>query len=417
MPDLTYFLREAEKHCDEAELFFSSSNSLLFKTVLDRVESFDSSSTSGYAIRVLKKGGVGFSYFTDEKMFGAALKSALSSAKFSGVKFNFPESSGYQHVKGLYSKKLASKKEEIADEVIGMTEIKGRSHSNQNFVSYSEERSRIINSNGVDFECRENQLSATSSAQFKECVSSFSFSAREHFCLQEVSQKAGEYAEKFQGGRRVSGEYDIVLHPSVALSLILEILEVAVNGEEAFRKQSYFSGKLGKKVASDSFSLYDNPLRAGGIMSFACDDEGVPAERKPIIENGVLRNYFYDLKAAALAKKKPSGNAIRAFSSLPHPGFSNIEAKAREYIPFRDLEGVFVYDVIGVHNANELTGDFSMEISNAAFLNNGELTKPVSKCSITGNFFDVLKSLRLADDFQSHENYYGPSWVYRGKIV
>ncbi|NYZ79793.1 TldD/PmbA family protein [Candidatus Micrarchaeota archaeon] len=415
--NIEILLKKAEKECNEAEIFYASSDSYLFKTVLDRIESFDSSSSSGYGIRVVKGGRVGFSYFTDEKGFGAALKNALHASKFSNIKFSFPKKSKYAELKGLYSKKLASKKGEIAEEVIGMAEIKGRSHSNQNFVSYDEETSRIINSSGVDFESRENSLGATSSAQFKECVSSYSFNSREPFKLARVSQKAGDYAEKFQGGKKASGEYDIVLHPAVVFGMIEEIFEDAIDGEEAFRKQSPFTGKLGKKVANESFSLYDNPLREGGVMSFACDDEGIPAKRKPIIERGVLKNFIYDLKAASLARVKSSGNATRSFSSMPSLGLTNVEAKADAYVPFGDLDGVFVYDVIGMHNANALTGDFSLEISNAAFLKNGELTRPLSKCSITGNFFDVLKSVRLSDDFQSHGTYYGPSWVYRGKIV
>lgn len=411
------FLKKAEKECSEAEIFFSSSESFLFKTVLDRIESFDSSSSSGYGIRVVKGGRIGFSFFTDERGFGAALKNAVHAAKFSSVRLSFPGKSKYAELKGLYSKKLEKMKEKVAGEVVSMTEISGRSHSNQNLVSYDEEASRIINSNGVDFESRENSLGAVSSAQFRECVSSYSFNSREHFRLDAVSQKAGDYAEKFQGGKKVSGEFDIVLHPGVVFGMIGEILEGAVDGEEAFRRQSPFAGKIGERVANESFSLYDNPLREGGVMSFACDDEGVPAKRKPIIERGVLKNFVYDLKAASFAKKRPSGNATRSFASAPSLGLTNVEAKSVDYVPFVDLDGVFVYDVIGMHNANALTGDFSLEISNAAFLKNGELTRPLAKCSITGNFFDLLKSVRLADDFQSHASYYGPSWVYRGKIV
>jgi len=415
---LDKMLKKASEEADEVELFQFSSEQSLYKTVLDKIESFDSGFTKGYGLRVVKDKKVGFSFFTGEKGFDFALKNALYSTNFSKVSFNFPSEGAYPEIKGLYSKELADKSIDIADDIIKMISLENKAHSNQNFVSYHEVYSRIVNSNGVDFDSRENYLNVTAAAQFKDCISSaFSFS-KQYVDLEAVSQKAGLYAEKFQGGKKVSGNFQVFLHPIVVVELLEAFFIPSIDGEEVFRKQSPLFDKLNKQIVNENISIYENPLREGGLFSYSCDDEGVPACKKALVEDGVLKTFLYDLKAAALTGKNSTGNGLRpSVLSVPIISHSNIELQSKNYLKFSELKGIFVYDVIGVHNVNQTTGDFSLEVANAAFIEGGELIKPVSKCSLVGNYFDLLKSLTLSDDFQNHLFYYGPSWVYNGRIV
>ncbi|MDD1646608.1 MAG: metallopeptidase TldD-related protein, partial [Methanomicrobiales archaeon] len=52
-----------------------------------------------------------------------------------------------------------------------------------------------------------------------------------------------------------------------------------------------------------------------------------------------------------------------------------------------------VHDVVGAHTANPMSGDFSVECQNAAWMEGGILGDPVRKAMIAGNFFDTLSDL------------------------
>ena len=89
---------------------------------------------------------------------------------------------------------------------------------------------------------------------------------------------------------------------------------------------SAVSGKLGKKVASELVTLVDSgpavigDPTAGGVV--LVDDEGVPAERTVVIENGTLKSYLHDRETAALFGVAPTGNA-RAWVKVGRSGVSN----------------------------------------------------------------------------------------------
>jgi PmbA protein len=418
---LEELLKQALKKADQAEIYRESEAGVLFKSVLDRVESCDSFFSEGYGLRIVRGGRLGFSYFTQPSEFGRALRDALQSAKFSKkLDVSFPPRQRYAKAAGLYSRRLAGiGEQEICDSLLQMVDaVKRRITPVQSFISRSETHGTILNSEGCSFEEQGTLLEASSIAQFRESRQYEFRNSRDWFDCTGVAREAALLARRLAGGKPVSGRLEIALHPKTVVQLLEEVFMPAINGERVFRKKSYFADRLGSQVASPGISIKDDPLRPAGVASAACDDDGVATRTKAIIEDGVLKTFLHGLESAALASAKTTGNGFRhSFASMPSIEGTNIVATAKDRQELSDFNGLMVYDLLAVHNANPVTGDFAVDVASGAMMKRGELKSSVRGCSLSGNFFELLRTMRLGDDEANYGGYYGPSWIYTGSVV
>ena len=104
------------------------------------------------------------------------------------------------------------------------------------------------------------------------------------------------------------GMYDIIFEP-LAFANLLENVGQAASIFSVETGFSWFTDKLNKKVADDSFTLYDDATTKNGVGSMKFDAEGVPVMKKPIIKNGVLKNYLHNTSTAIKYKTKSTANA------------------------------------------------------------------------------------------------------------
>ena len=85
---------------------------------------------------------------------------------------------------------------------------------------------------------------------------------------------------------------------------------------------------------------------------------------------------------------------------------SNLEFKFSEMKDLSEIDkGVLTTSVLGAHTANPISGDFSVEASNAFKIENGELTDPINKAMISGNIFEIMKNV---EGLNSEIKQYGP---------
>ena len=97
--------------------------------------------------------------------------------------------------------------------------------------------------------------------------------------------------EKIGASRVESGVYDVVVDRRVAASLVSPLIS-AVRGEALHMKSSFLLDKVGEKIGSDRLTIVDNPRQHGVSGARLFDNEGIAVERLPIVENGVLKNYY-----------------------------------------------------------------------------------------------------------------------------
>jgi PmbA protein len=161
---------------------------------------------------------------------------------------------------------------------------------------------------------------------------------------------------------------------------------------------SLLAGKEGSKVASDTVTITDDPMREGVSIQTYFDAEGVAAHRKNIVENGVLNTLLYNRETALKAGKESTGNASKGSYESPvgiSPYAFCIEAGEYSLDQLFEIagDGVYITEVKGLHaGANAITGDFSIE--SAGFLiKNGKKAEAIKSFTIAGNFFELLKSI------------------------
>jgi PmbA protein len=157
---------------------------------------------------------------------------------------------------------------------------------------------------------------------------------------------------------------------------------------------------MGERLFASGIRIVDDPLRKRGLRSQPFDAEGVTARRRAMIDDGVLTSWFLDSATARELGLQTTGHAHRGASSTPSPGPSNLHlepgSKSRDELIKDIAEGFLVTDLIG-SGVNGVTGDYSRGAA-GFWIENGELTYPVSEVTIAGHLLDMFRSLTPAND-------------------
>jgi PmbA protein len=189
----------------------------------------------------------------------------------------------------------------------------------------------------------------------------------------------------------------VIFTPHGVASALLSPLVLAFNGKAVLEGASPLKDKLGKQVFDKKLSLWDDATIAYGVGSYPCDDEGVPSQCLPLVANGVVSNFFYDLQTAALAGTQSTGNGRRVGGGFPRPAISSL-ILSRGDISFQTMmedmkEGLIVEQVMGAEQGNLLGGDFGGNILLGYKVENGEIVGRVKDTMIAGNVYQVLREL------------------------
>ncbi|MGE5181388.1 MAG: TldD/PmbA family protein [Acidobacteriota bacterium] len=205
------------------------------------------------------------------------------------------------------------------------------------------------------------------------------------------------------GAKKVeTTECPIVFDPEVARSIVGTVFSVA-NGSSFWRKSSYLIGKEGERIASKLVTIVDDPLipRAPGSRPF--DGDGLPTRKNLVVDQGVLKPVLCDVYSGRKLGRASTGSAGRGVGGNPGPTTSNLVMQAgtmtREQLMRDTPRGLYVTALMGF-GFNPVTGDFSRG-AQGFWIENGELTRPVSEVTIAANFDQILKRIdAVADDLQ-----------------
>ena len=183
----------------------------------------------------------------------------------------------------------------------------------------------------------------------------------------------------------------VVFEPRTARTLLDNLFE-AVHGMSIYRHESFLTGKLGEKVASENVTVADDGTMPGLFGTSPFDDEGVPSRRTMVIERGVLKNYLLNTYAARKLGMKTTGNAARGLTGNAGIGRGNFYMEKGVQTPERIIAGIpngfYVTELMGF-GVNIVTGDYSRGAA-GLWIRNGELAFAVSEVTIAGNLKDML---------------------------
>ncbi|WP_319772874.1 TldD/PmbA family protein [Breoghania sp.] len=215
----------------------------------------------------------------------------------------------------------------------------------------------------------------------------------------DIGRRAGERAVRRLNPQKVDTcTTAIVFEPRAARSLVGHFAG-AVNGASVARKTSFLRDLMGKPVFAPGISIVDDPLKPRSAGSRPFDGEGRTVAPLTMVEDGVLKAWFLDGPSARELGLESNARASRTGSGTS-PGSTNLALSPGNISPedlIREIgTGLYVTDLIG-HGVNPVTGDYSRGVS-GFWIENGELTYPVSEVTVAGNLKDMFARLRPADD-------------------
>ena len=187
------------------------------------------------------------------------------------------------------------------------------------------------------------------------------------------------------------GRYTAVIDAEMASKVVSPLLR-ALSGYAIQQNNSFLMDSLGRQVFPEGLTLLDRPRIPGQTCSKYFDSEGVATVEAPVIERGVVKQYFINTYMAHKLQAAPTVEDATRPVVLPWP----VAGLDRAGILRRCGSGILVTDFNG-GNSNPVTGDFSYGIEGYLF-ENGEIVRPVSGMLMTGNFLTLWAHLLAAGD-------------------
>jgi PmbA protein len=215
------------------------------------------------------------------------------------------------------------------------------------------------------------------------------------------------------GSRKVETcDCPVVFDPDAGRAIIGQLFSVA-NGSSFYRKSSYLVDREGTEVASKLVTVIDDPHIVRGPGSRPFDADGLATRKNTMVAKGVLETVLCDTYSARRLGRSSTGSAGRSVGGSPSPTTSNLilepGTQSRDDLIAETERGLLVTGMMGF-GFNPVTGDFSRGAS-GFWIENGEVTFPVSEVTISANFDDLLKRIdRIASDLDERSSTMVPTF-------
>ena len=208
----------------------------------------------------------------------------------------------------------------------------------------------------------------------------------------------------------------VIFDPDVARSILGGILG-ALNGERVLQGASFLRDKMNEKFASDLITLIDDGRRTKGLGSKPFDGEGVPTQKRVLVEKGILKGFLYNTIVAKRAGVESTGNASRrGYRRLPGIGFHNLFMAAgessKDEIIKTTKNGLLLKGVTG-YGINPVNGNFSGGAT-GFWIKNGQIAFPVKGLTIAGAADEILNAIDMVgDDLDLNRSFTAPTFRVR----
>ncbi|HUT35840.1 MAG TPA: TldD/PmbA family protein [Planctomycetota bacterium] len=400
-------LELARRKADAAEVHLVETESRPIQFENNDLKYVHTKSSRVLSLRVIHRGRIGFASTTDPSTSERLVAQAVESAQFGQeAKFAFPPSAACPDV-AVYDPRVADFPVEQGIQLgrDAIARVLGEFADVQCYVEISKSvgTERIANTSGLaceerrtGFDCgltavrvRDGGILWVSDGESSRAlVANFD---------RYTAKVTGDIRQAETEAAAPTGAVP-VLFTARAVGLLLQFLESAVNGKLVQKGASPLVGRLGEQVLGPEVTICDDATRPFGDGSVAFDAEGVPAQRTPLFERGVLRSYLFDLQTAGMLGAASTGNAGRGFAAVPMPEASNFVLEPGS-ATFDGLlagieRGLLVDEVIGGGQSNVLAGEFSVNVSLGFLVERGERVGRVKDCMVAGNVFEIFKRIR-----------------------
>jgi TldD protein len=390
-----------------------------------KIEELRSGRERGAGVRVVRGETTGYAHTTDLSAdgLGEAAEAAAGAARAEGGGTRIvplerrprhaphdvevlPETVGKQR-----KAEMVSRADDAARSVSGSVQ--------QVTVSYADGRRRILVANSDGLLAEDDQVRTR---MFVNCVAGADTGLQtgmeapgftvgfEYFDAhppEEIAEIAAKRAvSKLDARPAPSGRIPVVLRRGAGGVLFHEACGHGLEADLVGRDASVFRGRVGERVAAPGVTLVDDGALAREWGACAIDDEGAPAQRNVLIDDGVLTDYMWDLVRARKDGRASSGNGRReTYQHLPMVRMTNTYLERGQEDPDEIIRqtpyGLYCV-ALGGGQVNTATGDFVFGITEAYMIENGEITQPVRAAQLIGNGPETLRAIDvIGSDFDT----------------
>jgi len=400
---------------------------------------------AGVGVRAVVKKAIGFSSVSsiEEKRVLEAVEEATKIAKIRPPDPNWislPEDKKPLGEGGVFDERIpevdvAKLLELCVDGCVTVGDFDKKINQAMGMISTTSVSGGVVNTNGIEVFDKGTAFAAYFSAKAKsrgEEVSSGEFVVSRSYTedLQPIAVSASKRTIESLGKKALPQKYaGLAVFENVSWNELFSVIFTAgISALNVQENRSLYKGKIGNQVANEIVSVADDGTLPEGFGTTKIDDEGVPRQKTPIIEKGMLTNILYDNYTAKREKRESTGNASRqgrvtaAYANQPTIRPSNLvllpnEGSLEDLI--RELkDGVLIRgSLTGALHSNVITGDFSVSADNAFKIENGEVAFPLKACAVAGNLYETLNHvMAIGNDSKSFGNFVCPSLIV-DKIV
>ena len=430
-PALTHAIKKLERlNPDQFELYFERRKSLKIESKNQSIDSLTQAEDLGLSIRVIRDQRLGFSFTTSlqPQAIDRAVSTAFEIAQVMPPDENngllsfsrsvYPQVDNFDH-RGLdlplqqkidLAKKLESDCRKADSRVTGVRAAA---------ISEACTETHLVDSNGEHIQHRSTGYSASITCKAEDqgdtqMGGEYAFSNfMDALPVEQTGILAAKWATELLGARSAPTlKCPAVFRNSVVADL-LDFLSSSFSAEQIDKGRSMLAGKRGERVFSEKLTIVDDGLLPAGAGTSPFDAEGVPSCRTVLVDGGFFSSFLCDFYYSKKLQADPTGSSHRGIKSPPSIGFSNlyIEKGNKPLSALFDgiSRGILITDLMGIHTANAITGDFSLGAS-GILIENHKLTRPVRGFAVAGNILNLLASITdIGSDLKFFGNVGAPS--------
>jgi len=401
MKELERSVRKFIKPDYEYELFLQRTKKTKVEISDENLENLSSSEEIGVGLRVLKDNRVGFAYTTqiDEESLKDIVEKATQVSELQNPDpgNRFPREFKISNTESVFDKEgVELPLEEKIDFTLGLEKrakaldgrIKGVRKAGFTEGIFS---LQVINSFGVEFGYEGTYFTAMIAALAQEgedAAISWEFRGERRFSKLDAEDIAKDVVFKstsMLNPKPLETKVMPVVFFRESFTMLMEAFSSLFLGDSLVKGKTLLKERVGESVASEELTLIDDGTLEEGFLTTPYDAEGVPRRRNVVIDKGVFKGFLHSLYTSALTDEEPTGNSERSsFRSLP-------------------------VDLMGLHTADPVSGEFSLGASGVLF-REGKPLHAVRGVTVAGNILDLWhKIVAVGSDLKFYGNVGSPS--------
>jgi len=413
------------KGADGAEVFINSRHALGIEVRNGEIETIEDADSRSVSFRVFVEGKMALSScndFTDEALENVITRAVEFAKRTTPDENNvLPDDKGATEVEGLYDPQirqipmeqkieLARKVEKLAMKDTRITKSAGS--------RYGEGEGEIFlaNSNGLSKSRKSSScyFGVSVVAEKGDQKSSGGESCSRRFFAdlkapEEIAEKAAREAYEMLDPQMVKTQRASVIFDSDVAASLLRGIHSAVNGERVLQGASFLAKMMDQKIASEMITIIDDGTRPKGMGSKPFDGEGVPTQRRVIVNRGVLNGFMYNTAVAKRAGTKSTGNAVRGGRISAHNFYMEAGKISPQEIIKSTKKGLLLKGVTG-YGINPVNGNYSGGAS-GFWIENGKIVFPVKGLTIAGAADEMLNGIdMIGNDLDLNRSFTAPTF-------